>query len=52
MANEATVAWNVFGVVNTPALVNNLKLVVRNNATNGKKARNDRVILTVTRRDQ
>lgn len=47
-ANEATIEWNVKTWINTAARVNDLKLRVRNNASNGKKTNNDRVYVVVT----
>jgi Calcineurin-like phosphoesterase len=44
---ERTVEWDVTSTINSPARANDLKLVVRNTATNGKKANVDRVFATV-----
>ena len=44
---ETTVAWDVSAAVNRVALVNDVKLVVRNQAANGKKTMNDRAYLVV-----
>ena len=48
---EATVEWGVGGTINTAALVNDLKFVVRNNDALGKKAKIDRVYAVVTHRE-
>jgi hypothetical protein len=50
-AAEAAVAWDVSGAIRTATRVNDLKLVVRNGATNGKKAMNDQVWVRVRYRD-
>jgi hypothetical protein len=50
-ASEATVEWDVSTAINNVSLVNDLKLVVQNHATNGKKAKNDQVYVIVTYQD-
>lgn len=47
-ASEATVQWDVTASLNTAARVNDAIFVARNNATNGKKTKLDRVTLVVT----
>jgi len=47
-AAEATVEWDVSPWIDSASRVNDLKLVVRNNASNGKKTRNDRLYVIVT----
>jgi hypothetical protein len=49
-ASEKTVEWDVTQWINTPAKINDLKLVIRNNDTAGKKSRIDRVYVVVTYR--
>ncbi len=49
---EATVVWDVTDPIDTPAEVNALRFVVRNDTTNGKKSLLDRVFVTVTYADQ
>ncbi|NJM70758.1 MAG: hypothetical protein HC862_11285 [Scytonema sp. RU_4_4] len=47
-SSERTVEWDMTSTINTPALVNDLKVVVRNTGTNGKKIKIDRVYVVVT----
>ena len=47
-ALETTVVWDVSAAINTPDRVNDLKLRLRNNATNGKKSKIDRAWVVVT----
>jgi hypothetical protein len=49
--NEGTEAWGVGGTINTPALVNDLKFVVRNKDLSGKKIKIDRVSVIVTHKE-
>ncbi len=46
--NEATVAWDVTQWINTAVLANDVKFVVRNNTSNARKTRIDRVYVNVT----
>ncbi len=51
-AAEATDEWDVTATIDTPAELNGLVFVVRNQATNGKKALLDRVTLAVRYSEQ
>jgi len=44
---ESTTTWDVSTSATTPALANNLKFVVRNNSTTGKRTHLDRIQLVV-----
>jgi hypothetical protein len=45
---EQTVEWDLTSAVDTPAKINDLKLAIRNNATNGKKSFVDRAYVAVS----
>ena len=49
--SEATVPWGVGAVINTAALLNDLKFVVRNKDALGKKAKINRVYVVVTHQE-
>jgi hypothetical protein len=45
---EQTVEWDVTSIIKTPAQVNDLNVIVRNQGSNGKKIKLDRVYVVVT----
>jgi hypothetical protein len=49
--NEGTEVWGAYYAINTAALVNDLKFVVRNKDVSGKKTKIDRVSVVVTHKE-